>query len=91
MNRQALAPAGPPSAGPNAGKGQASGAGQRELCAWDDGVFIGDALPAPGAARPSAQPSGSSRPVRGTGHAEFSGFGNAGNVIRNGARPTTMT
>lgn len=39
-----------------------------------------DAFPAPGAARPPAQPSGSSRPVQSTGRAELSGFGNARNV-----------
>ena len=41
-----------------------------------------DAFPAPRAPRLPAQPSGSSRPVRGTSCAELSGFGNAGNVMR---------
>ena len=42
---------------------------------------ITDAFPAPGATRPPAQPFGSSRPVRSTGRAELSGFGNAIYVI----------
>ena len=45
-------------------------------------VRLTDAFPAPGAARPPAQPSGSTHPVRGTGRAELSGFGNARNVTR---------
>ena len=44
---------------------------------------ITDAFPAPGAMRPPAQPSGSSRPVRGTGRAGLFGFGNARYVVRN--------
>lgn len=44
---------------------------------------ITNAFPAPGATRPPAQPSGTSRPVQSTGRAELSEFGNAGRVIRN--------
>ena len=52
----------------------------------DNGARITEAFPAPGAARPPAQPSGSSRPVRGTGRAELSGFGNARYVKRHPLR-----
>ena len=40
-------------------------------------LHITKALPVPAAARPPLQPYGSSRPVRGTGRAELSGFGKA--------------
>ena len=49
---------------------------------WYGPLRITEALPAPGGwCRPSAQPSGSSRPVPSTGRAELSGFGNARYVI----------
>ena len=40
---------------------------------------------------PPLQPCGASRPVRGTRRAELSGFGKAGNVMRNSAQNLSAT
>ena len=76
-NRQAPASPGPPSAGPTAGNGHPSGAGLGELCACEDGAFIGAALPAPGPDGPSVPTLGLSRPVLEHGPRQAVGFGNA--------------